>query len=182
MPITPTGAPAWVRTNDHSSYGGNINKRNYLDQGVVDAQTDVGADEFCRLAADVAALIRTSPACTLTYLCNDTTPAAPTIESATAMWAAPRTSSYEGDDAPSGYPSAARNGNGDVTFTFASSYTDDYGVSGSLAIAHAIASAHVASAVFRNVTVEISGQTVRVRVLDESAAAVSDPRITLTVW
>lgn len=128
MTITPTGAPVWQRTTDHTDYGGNVNKKNYMGQGVVNALTDVGAEDFVRICADLSALARTSPMWVITYLCNDTSPAAPTIEVVLGMTGV-RVVSYAGNAAPTGFPSAARNGNGDVTFTFDSNYSDDYGVS-----------------------------------------------------
>jgi hypothetical protein len=181
MAITPTGSPPWTRTSDHTQYGGNVNKRNYGNVGVVDAQTDVGAEDFCRLASDVAALARTADFAVITYLCNDSVPAAPTIE-VVYMMTGTRVTSYAGDNPPSGFPSAARNGNGDVTFTFASSYADDYGVSGSFAPVHCMTTVQSNSSVQAfDAHWEISGQTVRVRVVNDSGAAVSNPRVTLVV-
>lgn len=180
MTITPSGLPAWTRTASHSQYGGNVNKRNYLSEGVVDAQTDVGADEFCRIAADLEAVIRTAPFATITYLNNDGVPAAPTIESVYMMTGV-RTTSYAGDAAPVGFPSAERNGTGDVTFTFASSYDDAYGVSGDLSLEHGLGTAH--GSTFADPTVEVvTAQTIRVRVFDAAGSALADKRVTVEVW
>src|SRR5574342_207944 len=129
MAIVPTGAPLWTRQTDHTQYGGHLQKQNYLSQGVVNSITDVGAEDFCRMCSDLAAVARTSPMWIITYLCNDGSPAAPTIEivrGATGV----RLVSYAGGSPPTGFPSAARNGNGDVTFTFSATYADEYGVSG----------------------------------------------------
>lgn len=181
MAITPTGSPAWTRTAGISQYGGNVDKRNYMGIGPIDALTDWSAEEFCRMTADVVAMVRTSAFAAMTVLCNDTSPAAPTIEFVCLMTGV-RTTSYAGDAAPSGFPSASRNGDGDVTITFASSYADEYGVSASYAPTQAKASAHATSAVARVSTAEISGQTVRVRtVLGNTGAAVADARFTLEV-
>jgi hypothetical protein len=59
--IIPTGAPAWTRTADHTVYGGDLNKKNWHDQGVTNTRTDLGADQLCRLAADLAAVTLTAP-------------------------------------------------------------------------------------------------------------------------
>ena len=176
--MTPDGSPAWTRVATHTDYGGNVDKQNYLSRGVIDALTDVGAEALCRMAADLEAVVRTCPFATITYLCNDSSPAAPTIE-IVYMMTGVRLVSYAGDAAPTGYPSAARNGNGDVTFTFASSYSDPYAVSGAFAPSHAVASLH--GTTVGEPVVAISGQTVRVRAFN-GASALQDKRITLQVW
>ncbi len=178
MSITPTGSPLWTRQTSHVDYGGNLNKTNYMGAGVVSALTDVGAEDFVRICSDLASVARTSPMWVITYLCNDTSPAAPTIEivrGATGV----RLVSYAGGSPPTGFPSAARNGNGDVTFTFAASYNDEYGVAGAWAPVDCTAS--VASTAARSVTWIASGATLRVRVFDAAGAAVSDPRVTIEV-
>lgn len=178
MAITPTGAPPWTRQTSHTDYGGNLNKRNYMGQGVVNSLTDVGAEDFSRMCSDMAAVARTAAMWVITYLCNDSSPAAPTIEIADGMTGV-RLVSYAGDAAPSGFPSAARNGNGDVTFTFAASYNDDYGVAGAWVPKTADGGLHgttggAAPAV-------ISGSTVRVRAISHAGAAISDARVTIEV-
>jgi hypothetical protein len=179
MAITPTGAPAWARTNTHETFGGNVDKTNHLSRGVIDALTDVGAEQLCRIAADLAALERTAPVAVLTYTCNDSTSGAPTILYANMMTGV-RNTSYAGDAAPTGYPSAARNGNGDVTFTFAASMTDDYGVSAAWAPTQCISDPLGVSAYYS--TANPFGATVRVRSYDQTGTALVDPTITLTVW
>lgn len=131
---TPTGNPIWTRAAGFADYGGNVNKRNHLSQGSIDPETDVSAAELQRLSADLAAMARVAPFAVLEVACNDTpATAAPTINSA-YLSTGTRTTSYEGDAAPSGYPSAARVSNGVFTLTFASSYSDDYAVSGSFIV------------------------------------------------
>lgn len=176
--MTPDGSPAWMRVAAHTDYGGNTNKTNYLSRGVIDALTDVGAEALCRIAADLEACVRTCPFATITYLCSDSAPAAPTIE-VIYMMTGVRITSYLGSAAPTGFPSAARNGAGDVTFTFASTYSDPYAVSGAFAPSHAIAGVHGTTA--GEAPCVISGQTVRVRGFN-GASALSNPRITLQVW
>ncbi len=123
MAITPRGDPAWVKSSDYTTYGGNQNKTNYQAQGAVDGRTDVDAADFARISDDLASMHRTADFASFTVTCNDSSPAAPTITNYDAM----------AGSAPTG----ARNGNGDVTLTFSASYTDAYGVSGLLNISGA---------------------------------------------
>lgn len=178
MAITPTGGPAWLRTAAFTTYGGHSSKENYLSRGAIDANTDVAAEEFSRMVSDVAATVRTAPFAVIGYLNNDSSPAAPTVETVYMMTGV-RTSSYAGGSPPTGFPSAARNGNGDVTFTFAASYADEYGVTGVYAPTDAHATANGTTALTCVCTV--SGSTVRVRVFDDTGAAVQNARVTLTV-
>lgn len=177
--MTPTGAPAWTRTTSHTFYGGDVNKTNFLSQGAVDPTTDVVAEELARLAADLEALVRTAPFAVIRYLNNDASPAAPTIEFV-CMMTGVRLVSYAGDAAPSGFPSAARNGTGDVTFTFASSYSDDYGVSGSFGVSTAEASPNGQTAFFADADI-VTATTVRVKCFDAAGAAIGDKRVTLEI-
>jgi len=179
MSVTPSGSPAWQRTVSHEDYGGHVDKANYQSQGVVNPRTDVGAEAIARLASNMAAVTRTAPLAELTYLNNDTGTAAPTIEAVSLMTEV-RVVSYEGDGAPSGFPSAARNGDGNVTFTFPSSMTDEYGQSADVNITHAGATAHGSTPLI--VTVEIlTANTVQVRVFDTAGSPSTDDRISLTV-
>ena len=98
MTTTPAGSPAWTRTVDHSHYGGNVNKRNYMLFGPINAQTDISAEEYCRMASDLACVVRTAPMWVFTFLNNDTVAAAPTIQVIYGMTGV-RLVSYEGDAA-----------------------------------------------------------------------------------
>lgn len=179
MPVTPSGSPAWVRTADHTDYGGHTSKVNWHELPITNPRTDVGAEAITRLASDLAAAVRTSPLCTITYLCNDGSPAAPTIEFV-QMMPGVRFVSYAGDAAPAGFPSAARNGDGDVTITIPSSLDDDYGVSGSVAIVGANATVQAAAA--RTTSYEIpTDNTIRIRAWN-GASALADARVTVTIY
>jgi hypothetical protein len=90
-----------------------------------------------------------------------------------------RTTSYEGDDAPTGFPSVARNGNGDFTITFDASYDDEYSVAGAYAPQTAEATPNMSDA--NQATCTISGQTVVVRVWDDAGAAVADALVTVEI-
>jgi hypothetical protein len=180
MPITPSGSPAWTRTNTHVDYGGDLNKRNFLSQGVIDPQTDVGADQFSRIVADMEAIARVSPFAVITYQHNDSSPAAPTVLAVYGMIGV-RTTSYAGDAAPAGFPSALREGAGIARFTFAASYADAYGVSGAFALRHAIASPAGAT-VFKPTYTFVSATDVRIVCQDSSASPSTDKQVTLVVW
>jgi len=177
MAIVPSGTPAWGRANTHTTYGGNINKTNFLSRGVIDALTDVGAEGLCRLAADLEAVIRTAPFGIINFTCNDSSPAPPTIHYAYTMPGV-RLTSYEGDNAPTGFPSAVRNGDDDVTFTFPASYSDPYGVSLAWAPVNAVVSADTNGALCGRV---ISNQTVQVTITVGGVAA-GNSTATLVVW
>lgn len=178
MTITPTGSPAWVRAADHTQYGGHTEKQDFMGVGAINALTDVSAAEFCRACSDLAAVTRTAPMWIITYLNNDTATDPPTIEVALGMTGVTLVS-YEGDNPPTGFPSAARTGNGVVVFTFDSSYDDEYGVAGAYAVQHATAS--VQSSSHRTAPVSTTATTATVRVFDDAGAAVLDARVCLVV-
>jgi len=167
-----------LRTIAIGHYGGHSSKENYLSRGAIDPLTDIAAEEVCRMTADLAAVVRTAPLAVITYLNNDASPAAPTVESV-LMMSGVRLISYPADSPPSGFPSATRAGTGEVIFTFASSYLDDYGVSGAFALYSARATGH--GSTFVEVTTEIAGLTVTVRCFDDAGVAVADKRVTLLV-
>lgn len=178
--IVPNGFPAWVRASDHTTYGGNTEKTNWHSQGVTNARTDVGAEAFTRMAADIAAVQRTAPFCSITFLCNDGVPAAPTITVVNQMTGI-RVVSYAGDSAPSGFPSGARVSNGVVDFTWAASYTDPYGVAGTVNLVHAELSGIGSTAIIANYQIT-AANVVRIYLFDAAGAAIADKRATLTVW
>ena len=185
MAIVPTGATPWTRTNDHTTYGGDPNKTNWHSQGVTNARTDVGAEALCRMAEDLAAVMRTAPFCLAYITCDDTTPAAPTLTFVNQMTGV-RIVSYLGSAAPAGFPSATRNGNGDVTITWATSYTDDYGVSGNIHICHADVSIYgstplVPTAVLTDPNADGRNEAVRVRLFTLAGAAATNQSCSLSV-
>lgn len=177
--MTPSGLPAWSRTSSHVFYGGDTDKRNLLSQGVIDPTTDVSATELARLAADMEAIVRTMPFMVITYLNNDSSPAAPTIEVVYIMTGV-RTTSYAGDAAPAGFPSAARNGTGDVTFTLDSSYSDPYSVAQAFDIGHLSATAR-GTVYCVPVPQRLTATTFRVRSFN-GGGALADQRVTVEVY
>lgn len=177
MTTTPTGSPVWLRVNDFTSYGGNLNKKNFASRGVINPKTDVGAEAFSRMAADLAAVGRTAPFAVLRLTCNDTSPAAPTFEYV-ALMTGVRVVSYEGDTAPSGFPSGVRNGDGDVTITFSATYADPFGVTGALTLTHANAQLLGSTAGFA-VPDLLTATTVRLRAFDLAGAGLDDSSMVL---
>jgi len=178
MTITPTGLPAWTRTAAHTDYGGHTSKTNYMGGGVINAKTDVGAEQVCRMAADVAALVRVAPFAVLTIQFNDTPAADPTILYANLMTGV--TANYEGDNPPSGFPSASRAADGVCLLSFDSSYSDDYGVAADFAPEQAEGTGHGSSNVI--VDVAISGTDLQVTCADEVGGSVTDPLVTVVVY
>lgn len=179
MTTVPAGSPPWLRTNSLVHYGGDINKENYLSRGAIDSLTDVDASQFSRLAADVAALQRVMPFCTITLLCDDSTPAAPRVEFIHMQTG--NTSSYLGSAPPSGFPALSRNGNGDVSITFASSYSDPYGVSGTFAIS-SILPGLISTAAGEVAAEKVSSTVVRLRAFTSAGSAISNARMTVSIW
>ena len=176
--VVPTGSPVWVRTTDYSHYGGHASKENYLGRGAIDALTDVAAEEFSRMVADAASFARTAPFAVFEIQCSDTSPAAPTILYAALMTGVASTS-YLGSSPPAGFPSFARNGNGHVTATFASSYSDEYGIAGAYVPRAPVGTLWGSSA--GDVVAVVSGQTVVCRAFDVGGSALVDPKFTLAV-
>ncbi len=180
MPVVPTGSPAWIRSGDFTVYGGNLNKQNYLLRGVVDPNTDVSAEQFARMTADLAAIARVAPFCVMVLQLNDTSPAAPTVQRVNMMTGV-RNTSYAGGSAPTGFPSAARVSNGVCTVTFSSSYSDEYSVAGAFALQAPQVQLLSGSSGFCSV-VRDSDTQVTIRAWSDAGAAISDPLVMLTVW
>ena len=135
----PAGYPLWTRTSDYTTYGGDADKRNYQSQGAINPETDITAEQFMRLVEDAAECARTSAFAQMSITCNDTSPAAPTVNWARLATGATDTA-YEGDAAPTGFPSASRNGTGNITIAFDATYTDAYGVSAAFTPVHILPS------------------------------------------
>jgi hypothetical protein len=174
MTVTPTGSPAWERTANHETYGGNINKRNYQSQGPVNPRTDVDAAEFSRMVADVAAMVQTAPFAVLTFTTNDTSPAAPTVDNYNGMHGS----------AP---PTGARVSNGVAQFDWDASYLDAYGVSGDVHITHAVATCHgtggnMATVVISDPDANSKNERVTVYATDDTGTASTDITVSVVVY
>lgn len=180
MAVIPTGYPYWVRATGFGNYGGNVNKRNHLLQGAIDPETDVTAEQLARLSADMAGVARVAPFATLTITCNDTSPAAPTVNMA-LLATGVNLVGYAGDSAPSGFPSAARVSDGKFTLTFGSSYSDDYSVSGSFDARAAMAS-QLSTALGSAVVSRDSATQLTVAAFDAAGAADADAVVSVVVY
>jgi hypothetical protein len=93
---------------------------------------------------------------------------------------------YSGDSPPIGFPQVLRNGNGDVTFIWLSSYTDDYGIYGAVNIVGAVvgicgivAQPHA----YQLLDNDANGlnESVRVRIFQTDGTAAASPQFTLSV-
>jgi len=178
---TPAGNPPWTRTAGIADYGGATDKENYLAKGVVDPRTDVGAAEIMRLASDLAAMTRVAPFCVINYTADDTGTADPDVNWC-VMQTQIDTDGWAAGATPTGFPVLARTGDGVVTITFASSYSDDYSVSGSFTV-HAAEGCSNANASLA-VDCELTSATVVTASVYNSAAgtAATDKTVTVSVW
>jgi hypothetical protein len=141
MPIVPSGDPLWARNRTLEEIGGNLEKQDYLGRGPIDQIVDVGADQFARLTADLVAISRTAPFCAMTITCDDTSAMPlrtdPDYAIRIQRYRKPAVQLVFGPGArvapywqtAPGMPTVTRVGDGSVTITFASEYSDAYGVS-----------------------------------------------------
>jgi hypothetical protein len=177
---TPDGNPAWTRSATFDQYGGHVDKANYQSQGVVNPRTDVGAEGFSRLVSDIAAVIRTAEFCVMQIRC-DVGGTATSVEHCRLMTGV-SVASYVGTAPPTGFPTVTRNGSGDVSITFASSYLDEYGVAGAFIATEPIATLLTTAGASGVACPEIvSATVVRVRCFTLGAAAVSGALFTVTI-
>lgn len=171
MAITPTGAPVWVKINDHATYGGRTDKRNFAGKSSVNAQTDLSAEEWVRACADLGAVSRTAALATITYTADDTGSADPSIDNIVSMVAA---------------PTATRVSDGVTRLTWASSYTDEYGVSGSVNIIGVNVTVHGTSAAVGTFNLEdpdADGNNERIRItIFDASGVVTDATVSVTVY
>lgn len=162
MSVTPSGSPAWVRNADATIYGGSVDKVNYQSQGVVNARTDVGADEFSRLTADAAACVRTAAFATFVIQTRDVSAVDPLVE-CTLMTGAPSVQ-YDGGSPPSGFPEVTRIADGRANIEFNPTYTDEYGISATFA--PTMATGNGAGSTPLSVTFDVTGQNVVIHIKD----------------
>lgn len=172
MPIVPTGAPVWLRTNDFQVYGGDPNKRNYMGQGAIDPTSDVTAEQFSRLVEDVAELGRVTEFATITFRCNDTVPGPPTILAYNGLAGAA--------------PTGSRIGNGHVSFAWPVEPEDAYGVEAFVNFMSAMGGPQGTPGgvytEFLDSNADGLNERVNMLVFDASAAAIVDGVATVTVW
>lgn len=181
--MTASGNPAWERVAGITDYGGHTSKTNYMAQGVVNPRTDVGAEAIMRMADHLAAVANVSPFAVINYTQDDTGTNDPVVNSAYLMTGADSDGYPDGGMPPAGYPTLSRNGDGDVSVTFASSYNDSYGTAGTFAAKSAQAFCNDSASSIVCTAELVSATVVRVRCYTSSTgAAVQDAQVTLLVW
>lgn len=197
MTTIPDGSPVWARQTEFGHYGGSVDKKNFLDRGPIDQLTDVGASQFARMTADLVAAARTAPLALCTLGCDDHTPGAPLFGAklnpsdwdhpivtgaACHTFVGSRLESFRGDAAPTRYPSASRNGTGDVTVTFPTTWIDPFGIEAEISICHAFATL-LTDTDARAVAVPelVNSHTVRVRCFDGLNAPLANASFSLLV-
>lgn len=136
-----------------------------LGGGAVDGLT---AAQFLRLADHVAACVRSCPFAILTYTKAADMVTVHACNGMTGMGAGAA-------------PAATAGTLGVVTWTFPSSCEDAYEIAEPVAIRHAKATVHGASALDAEI-VSIVGNVVRVRTFDPATQAGTDATVTLVVW
>ncbi len=178
MTINPDGLPPWGHTTDFSFYGGHASKVNYQSQGAINARTDVSAEEFIRMVADLSAAVRTAPFAHGELVMNGAgNPTVNFIEMMTGR----RTTSYGGLTPPTGFPSAQTIGTGVADLVFSGSYADEFGASTPFAPLDALANAQTDQAHFANaIAFPLSG-IVRLRYFNATGVA-TDGTVAFWVW
>lgn len=181
--MTASGNPAWERNAGITDYGGHLSKANYLAQGVVNPKTDVGAPAIMRMADHLKALANVSPFAVINYTQDDTGTNDPVVNSCYLMPDADSDGYPDGGTPPTGFPTLSRNGDGDVTVTFDSSYNDSYGTAGTFNVKAAQGFCNDSSS---SIVVDadlISTVAVRVRCyVSNTGVASQDSQVTLVVW
>lgn len=168
MTVTPDGTPAWERTASADIYGGHPDKRDFGNLGVINPKTDVSAVQFARLCADMAAVARVAPFSVITLTCDDTSPAAPTVNGLRQMNGVSSTG-YVGDSPPAGMPTCTRVSDGKVQIAWPPSVSDEFGISGDVILDHAHASVLGESAYASVVIEKINDYTWTFEAFDVSA-------------
>lgn len=172
MTTTPAGTAPWTRTVSIADYGGDAQKSDYLGIGVINPKTDVAASQFLRLVSDLSSCVRTLPLCTLTITGRGGA-LHPLVTSVLGMAWNYDGAGYSGDSPPAGYPSVTGTSTA-WTITFAAAYSDEFGVSGAIALRGIAAASNTAGA-YANGTV--SSDTVAAVIV--SAATDS---ATIEIW
>ena len=126
MTTTPNGTPAWTRATDHTFYGGNVNKRNYQDEPIVNQRTDVSANAIQRMAADLAAVARMADFCDIAFSAS-AAGSSVTVTACRTM-AGILSGTYAGSSPPAGFPAVTHVSASVLAIAIGGGYTDDYSV------------------------------------------------------
>lgn len=132
----PSIGPLWSRTASAAGYGGHARLRDYCDIGAVNANTDVTAAQYKRLARDAAAIALTTPIVTMVvnYLSSGSIFV---VDYCKPAWAPAVTTRYIGTAPPSSlYPAVAKTtlSPPGCSVTLPSSAQDEFGVSADVLI------------------------------------------------
>jgi hypothetical protein len=178
MTTTPSGLPAWARTNDFTAYGGNLNKRDYNDLPIVNPQTDVSAAQISRIAADLEAVARMADFCQITVTMGSGSEA-PTVTECRMMTGIYDGAGYSGTSPPTGFPRVTGVSDGVVDITFSGAYYDAYSVASVFQPTFCGASIVSNSASLAQ-SMTSGTDTVRICVVNTSGTGVADQ--TITAW
>jgi hypothetical protein len=149
-------------------------------QTVVNPKTDIGADEFIRLAADVAALARVAAFATGLVQCEDTPADIPIVQSIRQMTAISSTG-YIGDSPThSSFPTVARLGNGSIEIEWPADAVDEYGVLQVISLSHVHAWLS-GNPTGHYLTISLSGNVLTLSAFNDSDAAIAGALIAFEV-
>lgn len=180
--VTPSGKPAWERSNDYTAYGGHTDKKNYNSVPIVNPQTDVGAEHLSRLAADQAsvALMADFAQLVITMASGSDTP---TVNKCSLMTGIYTGTGYTGTSPPTGFPQVVGVSDGVVDIKFTGAYSDSYSVAATFQPVFARPSfAQASLGTAATVGAWASGtDTVRVRVQTSSGSGVAGIKVAVSV-
>lgn len=153
--VTPAGDPAFMRTAGADTYGGVATLRNLGDIGAVNAKTDVAAEEYLRIASDLARCVQTAPLFWMRMLIAGSSGSVvtATVQECVTQWAG-ASGSYAGATPPSSsFPTISQYFlTGTLCVSFPGlvsgaylSAVDDYGVAGTFQLAAANGGDHSAA-------------------------------------
>lgn len=180
--VTPSGNPAWARSNDYTSYGGHAQLKNYNGLPIVNPQTDVGAEHLARISADIAAVSMMGDFAhvKLTMASGSN---APTVTACTLMTGIYTGTGYSGTSPPTGFPRVLGISNGVCAIKFTGIYTDPYSISSTFRPTFPRASLAESSvgAAYKTPSWTSGTDTVMVRVQTSSGSAVTGKTVAVSV-
>lgn len=177
----PTGSPAWARASTLQSYGGDLNKVDYGNIGVVSPKTDVSADHLRRIIADLSAVSRAAPLCKIVFVCHEA--AHPTVAFVSGMFGVYTGAGYAGGSPPAGFPSVTRSALGQYVVTLSASYSDAFGVSYATNVNAALASVNTSAESALANPVIVSARFVYVYTfVTATSAATGEKTVTLVLY
>jgi hypothetical protein len=181
--IVPSGAPHWSLTNTFANYGGDTNKASYAGIDPLGGGTDLSPNALNRLATDMSAACRTMPICVINYTSRYSQSLEPAVNYCALPSGVYSGAPYDGGSPPNGFPTVTEDPNSLSTITLPSSFTDPYGVSGSVTVTFAVATIGLSATKLPYVTARIyAGNVILVRASDINSSLREDVQITVVVW